>query len=94
MVGIGVIRVDIKNPTVDRLRLLHLSCLVQVNPFLNELRSLIRRGTRQALPKGLRRTAAPIFGGLPRQFLLVTFRGSVGRFDLLHHTRSHVRMAP
>jgi hypothetical protein len=36
--------------------------------------------------------AEPNIGGLPRQFLLVTFRCSVHRFDPLHHTRSQVRM--
>jgi hypothetical protein len=73
MVDIGVVRVDFENLPVDRLRLSHLSRLVQPNPFLNQLRKVARLDTARSFSRALRRMAAPVLGSLSLKFILLTF---------------------
>ena len=70
---LGEIRLYIKNLSVDCLRLLQLSGLMQLKAFLSKPQKFIRRDTTSSLSRGLRRMAAFFFKGLPGQVLLVTF---------------------
>ena len=62
---LGDIRLYIKNLSVDYLRLLQLSGLMQLKAFLSKLQKFIDRDATPSLFRGLRRMAAFFFKGLP-----------------------------